>query len=301
MRSEQRLAVLLSVMLLAACSGDYTPSGEAGAKACDTAPVTLDLRSLLQAAPLATAEEFPTSSELAAVPYTYLLHVPESLPPRPVPLLVAIHGLGGSGPQFSGQSQWMRHADEEGFIVAFPTGPRKWDTTPGSHDVAFIRDVVAQLRGERCIDARRIWATGHSYGGYMTQRLACDAGDVFAAGASVSGGDINSPGIGGSCDAGATARPEGYEPVPLGFWHGTDDSVVRYDWGRTSLANWIERYQCGAPDEDTAAPYGPVEVYASCGRADVRARELASGTRVRLRFHTYTAHAHGYPDGCGGL
>jgi poly(3-hydroxybutyrate) depolymerase len=135
----------------------------------------------------------------------------------------------------------------------------------------------------------------------MTQRLACDAGDVFAAGASVSGGDINSPGIGGSCDAGATARPEGYEPVPLGFWHGTDDSVVRYDWGRTSLANWIERYQCGAPDEDTAAPYGPVEVYADCGRADVRARELATGTRVRLRFHTYTAHAHGYPDGCGGL
>jgi polyhydroxybutyrate depolymerase len=213
-----------------------------------------------------------------------------------------MHGLGGSGAQFAGQSEWARFADANAFIVVFPTGPRKWDFRDGSTDVDFIRAVVAEVRAEQCIDGKRIWATGHSMGGFMTQRLACDAGDLFAAGASTAGGNVTAPVIGGDCRAGADAAPDsGYEPVPLGFWHGTADQVVRYDGGRTTLAGWVARYGCGPVAHDDTAPYGPVEEFGDCTRADVVAREAATERPFVIRFHTYVDHRHGYPDGCGGL
>lgn len=240
-------------------------------------------------------------SEPPGAPFTYLLHVPDGLPNRDVPLLVAMHGLGGHGPQFATQSGWPGVADEHGFIVAFPSGARRWDATEGSPDVTFIRDLVAELRAERCIDARRIWATGHSYGGFMTQRLVCDAGDLFAAGAVVSGGNITTPGLGGPCGAGtgASTRP-GYEPVPLAFWHGTDDAIVGYDAGRKSLDGWLARYGC-EPAPAAEVVYGSVEVFDDCRRADIAARDEVGRDRFSVRFRTYEGHAHGYPDGCGGL
>lgn len=267
---------------------------------CDTAPVLLDLRSPHVAQPLASAPQFPTGSELAAIPYTYLLHVPPGLA-RPAPLLVAMHGLGGSGPQFAAQSQWARFADEHGFIVAFPTGPRKWDTTPESADVRFIRSVVEQLRAERCVDPQRIWATGHSYGGFMTQRLACDASDLFAVGAAVSSGDVGMPVIGGPCDADrAAAVASGHEPMPLAFWHGTSDPVVPYNQGRVTWNEWLQRYACRVVAKDDRAVYGALEV-ATCTRPDVLQRQAATGSAFELRFQTYAQHRHGYADGCGGL
>lgn len=250
--------------------------------------------------------DMPLGSEISAgaqvIPYTYLLHVPEYLPEHPVPLLIAMHGLMGSGSQFAEQSRWAQYADQAGIIVAFPTGVRRWDTTEGSFDVGFIRDVVARIRSEQCIDPQRIWATGHSYGGFMTQRLACDAGDIFAAGAVVSGGDITLPGVGGPCDAGQSGDAgKDYIPVPLAFWHGTDDSVVPYNMGRTSYRKWLARYQCNEGAATQGFVYGALEVSGQCTRPDVLAREAETGQAFRLQFHTYESHAHGYPDGCGGL
>ena len=268
--------------------------------ACDRTPVELALRSPhLDGDAEAVLDGARPRSEPMSIPYTYALHVPADLRDGDVPLLVAMHGLGGSGPQFADQSTWADLADELGFIVAFPTGARRWDTTEGSPDVAFIRAVVAEIRAERCIDGRRIYATGHSYGGFMTQRLACDAGDLFAAGGVVSGGNVSTPGIGGPCDAGTgTGRlvttPDGYEPVPLAFWHGTEDAIVRYENGRASFDAWLARYEC-EPPTTTAMPYGAAEESGACHRGDI------TSPRFAIRFRTYVDHAHGYPDGCGGL
>lgn len=268
---------------------------------CDTTPVAYDWRIPYLAQALASgAPDSTGDGERQAIPYTYIYHVPDNLPDGPVPLLIALHGLGGSGPQFAAQSQWMHYADANGFIVAFPTGPRRWDTTEGSFDVGFIRDIVAQIRAERCVDPYRIWAIGHSYGGFMTQRMACDAGDLFAAGAVVSGGDVTFPGLGGPCEAGQTdGAPAGYEPVPLAFWHGTADQVVPYTMGRNSYRKWLDRYQCEGEILDAAAPYGPRESAWQCTRADITQRE-AAGHTFRMSFHSYQEHRHGYPDGCGG-
>jgi len=278
-------------MLVAACllcvTAAWGPSigaarGTQPPTRCNVAPAPLDVPRLT-----------------VPLPYTYLLHVPEGLPDRPVPLMLALHGLLGNGAQFARQSEWTRFADEGKFIVAFPTGPLRWDATEGSRDVDFLRRVVTEIAAQRCVDARRIWVTGHSYGGFMTQRLACEAGDLFAAGAVVSGGNITMPVVGGPCDAGASGGPEGYEPVPLGFWHGTADAVVPYEQGRKSFDAWAQRYECTTVTTRAHARYGAVQVASDCRRPDVTERERP-GRPFRLRFHTYDAHRHGYPDGCGG-
>lgn len=50
-----------------------------------------------------------------------------------------------------------------------------------------MRLVVDEARRQLCIDPRRIYATGMSNGGLMSQRLACEAADLFAAVAPVAG------------------------------------------------------------------------------------------------------------------
>lgn len=266
---------------------------------CDTLPVSYQVRSPYIAASIADqAPEGGAGAEVHAIPYTYIYFVPENLPNEPVPLVVAIHGLLGSAPQFAQQTQWRKLAEKQGFILALPTGPRKWDTTEGSFDAGFIRSIVAQIRSERCIDPNRIWATGHSYGGFMTQRLACDHSDIFAAGAVVSGGDIRFPVLGGPCGAGA--RKPGHEPMPLAFWHGTADQVVPYDMGYKSFSKWLAHYQCTIEPSSLPASYGAVETAGHCEALGVASRENM-GPPFQLHFTTYDNHKHGYPDGCGGL
>ena len=53
---------------------------------------------------------------------TYHVHVPDTLPPGAVPLLVALHGGTGSGPQFERTSGFDGIADAQGFIVVYPDG-----------------------------------------------------------------------------------------------------------------------------------------------------------------------------------
>jgi poly(3-hydroxybutyrate) depolymerase len=234
---------------------------------------------------------------LGDIPRTYQLFVPPDLPDGPVPLLVGMHGLGGNGVQHANQTAWPAFVTEVKAIAVFPSGPRRWDARPDSEDVAFLRDVVADVRASRCIDARRIYAEGHSYGAFMAQRLACDAGDVFAAVASYAGGDIEGSAVGGACDAGAVEPPAGYEPVAVGMWHGTADAVVAYADEIRSELRWVERYDCDTVAVAWAgegAGLAAGRVHGQCGRPDL------VGAASPLFFQALPAHNHGWPNGCGG-
>ncbi len=165
---------------------------------------------------------------------TYHLHIPPGYDAASaVPLVVVLHGGGGTGLGVERQSGMSAKADAAGFIAVYPDGTGRlddrlltWNTwnccgyaqTNGVDDVGFIRTLVGQLQREYRIDAARVYATGLSNGGMMAYRLACDAADLFAAVAPVSGA-LNT-------DTCAPARP-----VSVVAFHGTDDQNIPYDGG----------------------------------------------------------------------
>ena len=47
-------------------------------------------------------------------------------------------------------------------------------------DSGYVRQIIMTIQGIYKIDPRRIYVTGHSNGGYMSHRMACDHSDLIA-------------------------------------------------------------------------------------------------------------------------
>jgi polyhydroxybutyrate depolymerase len=132
---------------------------------------------------------------------SYYLHIPPAYDgTTPVPLVVVLHGGGGSGENVEQQSGMSLKADAEGFIAAYPNGSGlfrnrlltwnagfccayAWENDVD--DVGFIRRLIEKLQQHYAIDAKKIFVTGMSNGGIMSYRLAAEMSDVFAAAAPV--------------------------------------------------------------------------------------------------------------------
>lgn len=133
---------------------------------------------------------------------TYHVYLPRSIESdpagQPVPLLVAMHGGTGWGTQFERNSGFDGLAEANGFIVVYPDGVgsgtdgtdlRTWNGgrccgtafKQDVDDVGFIRLLIAQLSSQFNIDPGRVVATGHSNGGILAYRLACELSDQIVA------------------------------------------------------------------------------------------------------------------------
>ncbi len=155
---------------------------------------------------------------------TFLWHRGRAAADGPAPLLVVLHGSGGSGAEMAAVSGFDTLADRTGCVVAFPDGvARTWadgrGTTPseraGVDDVGFVRRLVGHLKADTAVNPSQVYAAGYSNGGMMVQRLALEAPDLLAAGASVGAG---------LPERLAARRPA--RPVPpLLLIHGTEDPV----------------------------------------------------------------------------
>jgi polyhydroxybutyrate depolymerase len=152
---------------------------------------------------------------------TYRLYVPASLDrSRPAPLVLVLHGHGGTGEQVARSSGFDAEADRGRFIVAYPDGvDRGWhdadlDRLPDVDDVAFVRDLIADVASRFDVDPTRVYVAGMSNGGFMAERVACDLPDVVAAIGAVAA-SRRAP-----CDA--------ERPVSVMHVHGMRDRLVRY-------------------------------------------------------------------------
>lgn len=170
---------------------------------------------------------------------TYHLYVPESLPAgRPVPLLVAMHGGTGWGEQFERNSGFDGLAEANQFIVVYPDGitigpafpmGRVWNggnccgpaVRENVDDVAFISQLIDTLEAQYDIDPGRVYAAGHSNGGIMSYRLACELSDKVVA-IGLQAGWLAIPPE--SCQPG--------RPVSMIHIHGTADQNAPIDGGR---------------------------------------------------------------------
>lgn len=166
-----------------------------------------------------------------------VLHVPRRALGRPAALVLAFHGMGGSGPFMGRYSGLTPLADRAGFLVAYPSAagdPRRWtleSDAPGApDDVAFARALLDRLGARLCVDERRVAAVGVSNGGGFAARLGCELSDRIVGIVVVAGGLDHLP----PCSP--------LRPVSVLEIHGTADQVVPYRGdagGRSSVRGWL--------------------------------------------------------------
>lgn len=168
---------------------------------------------------------------------SYLIHLPSHYDNQtPLPLVVVLHGGGGSPEKVEKVTGFSKKADEEGFIVVYPGGEGgTWNSgyccgmamEYQTDDVGFILKVIQEVGKNQKIDERRIYATGISNGAMMSYRLAAEASDKFAAIGPVAGS------IGGKSteNSGLYLPEKPSQPVSVIIFHGTLDQHVLYRGG----------------------------------------------------------------------
>jgi polyhydroxybutyrate depolymerase len=164
---------------------------------------------------------------------TYLLHVPGSVfKDKPAPLVFLFHGGGSMAHHMVKFTGFNDLADKEGFIVVYPEGiDKSWNDGREAEevkaqkrnidDVGFVKAMVESLSKEFSIDPKRIYASGISNGGFMSERLAAEMSDTFAAIGVVAAG------MGRQIFDGLKPK----EPVSVLILNGTDDPIVPYHGG----------------------------------------------------------------------
>ncbi len=168
----------------------------------------------------------------------YLLYLPANFDESaPVPLVVALHGLTNNGNILFESSQFSIIADTANFILAFPTaltnglGQTAWENGlivgSGADDTGFLRLMIEEISSDYNIDDDRVYMTGFSMGGFMSNRMACEFSEEIAAIASHSGTIADA--IHTNC---VPTRP-----FPMMHIHGTSDLIVGYD------GNWLGGFE----------------------------------------------------------
>ena len=132
----------------------------------------------------------------------FLLHVPSSYRPgTAMPLIVALHGHGSSAATLERYLRLAAESDRRGFLYAMPDGTvgpdgrRFWNATAvccdyygtGVDDSDYLRRLLVEIAAAYSVDRRRVYIVGHSNGGYMAYRMACDHAELITAIVSLAG------------------------------------------------------------------------------------------------------------------
>jgi polyhydroxybutyrate depolymerase len=193
------------LLLVAACSGgnggDTTGSGGSGA-----GPTTTATGTGTGAGGGGRGTDPPIDVDLQG--RLYDLKVPSGYDAsKPAPLLIMIHGFSSAAnpAPWTDMDDYMKispEADQRGVIVALVhatidtlLGRYFWNGTDsccdfektGVNDVGYVMAVVKEVSTKYNVDPKRLFVLGHSNGGFMTHRLACDQADKFAAVVSLAG------------------------------------------------------------------------------------------------------------------
>ena len=146
-----------------------------------------------------------------------IMYVPASYTPAtPAPMLILLHGAGGSGPV--SWTNYYPKAEARGMILLAPSSRSStWDFILGNvgPDVKFIDSALAHVFARCRIDASRISLTGFSDGAGYAVALGQGNGDV------VSHVMAHSPGFYAEPDV-AVGKPRFFVS------HGTGDTVLSF-------------------------------------------------------------------------
>jgi phospholipase/carboxylesterase len=145
-----------------------------------------------------------------------IVQLPSTAAATPVPLLVLLHGAGGSG---EGILRRLGSAAEEAGVAVLAPDSREstWDAIRGGFgpDVAFIDRALARVFETTAVDPARVTVGGFSDGATYALSLGLINGDLFRRIVAFSPGFI------------ADGAPSGTPKVFIS--HGTDDPILPID------------------------------------------------------------------------
>jgi len=235
--------------------------------------------------------DYSASIIWAGLKRSYTIHIGNSYDQsRPTPLVVVLHGGGGTGKGMVKLTGFNAIADRENFIVVYPNGVENhWNDGRGIQryrtqvenidDVGFISALVDRLSDELNIDAKRIYVTGISNGGMMSHRLGCELSQKIAAICPVAS---NIP-------VNMASAWEPSRPVSVLIINGTDDPLVPWGggdirFGRAKLGEvlsvadtvkfWVGKNRCALSPAIT----------------QVQDKDPADGTKVRKESYGGCRH-----------
>ncbi|KIM22090.1 carbohydrate esterase family 1 protein, partial [Serendipita vermifera MAFF 305830] len=210
------------------------------------------------------------------------IYVPQNLAPNPA-IVVGIHWCSGSASDFMSATGYNYQADAKGFIVIYPQTTRSdkcWEvyseatlTHDGGGDslgiVSAVRWTIANFNANKS----KVYATGHSSGGMMTNVLIGAYPDIFAAGAATAGvpfACFEGPSAWNSeCSTGMKIKtPQewgdrvrqaypGYTgPRPkMQVWHGTLDATLSYNNFGEEIKQWTNIFGVSTTATNTVYNY----------------------------------------------
>jgi polyhydroxybutyrate depolymerase len=123
-------------------------------------------------------------------------------------------------------------------------------------DVGYIMGIIEDVKKKYAVDDKRVFAFGHSNGGFMVNRLACDQADKFAAVVSLAGETYLDQ---TKCAASAPiaylqVQGDADTTVPYGGGHPEMVSILPLAPGAIETAkDWAAKNRC-APMPDTSQP-----------------------------------------------
>lgn len=216
-------------------------------------------------------------------------------------LVIALHGGGGSGAQFESTCKLTDKANSAGFIVVYPDGTGVINTWNAGRccgsamnnnvdDVKFISNLIDKLISTYKINPKKVYATGHSNGGMLCYRLACELSNKIAAIApNASTMVVSTP-----CNA---ARP-----VPILHMHSKLDEHVPYLGGvgngvtgisvpplDSVFTVWSTRNNCLNPKQVMLTTIGYTFT-----------KWYTCSNNVSIHFYLTNDGGHGWPGGLPG-
>jgi polyhydroxybutyrate depolymerase len=198
----------------------------------------------------------------------FRLYVPSTYDPAgQAPLVVLLHGYGSNAVEAETYFQLTAESDRRGFLYAAPDGTvnaegeQFWNATEaccdfrrtGVDDAGYLRRLIDAVGSSYEVDTARVYVVGHSNGGFMAHRMACEHAGAITAIVSLAGAAPNDE---------SQCTPE--RPVSVLQIHGTGDTVIPYGGGAnfgnpfpsvaTTLAMWRRLDGCTDQAGDAVPP-----------------------------------------------
>jgi polyhydroxybutyrate depolymerase len=259
-------------------------------------------------APIDNVYRFNETIIVDGIDRTYILNLPPNYYETvDFSLVIAMHGGGGSAQQFEATNKLTEKANTAKFIVVYPEGvqstgllkARSWNAggccdyavAQNINDVKFISLLIDKLVSKYKINAKKVYATGHSNGGMLAYRLACELSNKITAIAP------------NSCTMVApTCNPS--RPVPILHMHSVLDTHVPYQGG---IVNGIGTKGVYMPPIDSVMNVwsfkntctNTAQVVANDANYKLTKWTNCSGN-VTIQYYLTKDGGHGWPGGLPG-